>query len=393
MHEGKIKMPVLFTEKENCCGCSACFAICTKQAIQMKEDFAGYLYPEINTDLCIECNLCEKVCPLKHEVTNDEFVKKVFGVKNKNTDERMRSSSGSVFIEAAKYVLGQRGIVYGVKMLPDLKVEFGRARTLEEARAFQGSKYVQSIKGESYKNVKEDLQKGKTVLFTGTPCEVAGLKKYLGKAYDNLYAIDIICHGVPSQQLLYKCIKEQEVRHKSKLKEMIFRDKKYGWRHQEISMVFENDKNYHSPIWEDEFYRLFTGNYILRDSCYSCRYSNMNRVGDITIGDFWNINNVDETFEDFLGVSSVLVNTEKGEYLFNQILNKFDGFECSLEDVKQQNLVRPSLKPEDYDSFQNDLKEKGMSYSMKKYGSMGKLEKIRRFVSPLKKKVMKIISK
>ena len=305
-------MQVLFTEKENCCGCSACFAICTKRAIQMKEDFKGYLYPEINTDLCIECNLCEKVCPLKHEVTNDKFVKKAFGVKNKNTDERMRSSSGSVFIEAAKYILGQSGIVYGVKMQPDLKVEFDRAGTLEEARAFQGSKYVQSIKGESYKNVKEDLQKGKTVLFTGTPCEVAGLKKYLGKAYDNLYAIDIICHGVPSQQFLDNYMKGQEMRHKSKLREMIFRDKKYGWRHQKISMVFENDKNYHLPIWEDEFYRLFTGNYILRDSCYSCRYSNMNRVGDITIGDFWNINNVDETFEDSLGVSSVLVNTERG---------------------------------------------------------------------------------
>ena len=163
--------------------------------------------------------------------------------------------------------MGKGGVIYGVKMSSDLNVQFGRAEILEKARMFQGSKYVQSVKKTIFKNVKEDLLNEKKVLYT----------------------IDIICHGVPSQKLLHRCIKEQEIKHCSKIKGMTFRDKNYGWRNQEINMVFENGKNYHSPIWKDEFYRLFTSNYILRDSCYSCHYSNIRRPGDITIGDFWNI--------------------------------------------------------------------------------------------------------
>lgn len=244
-----------------------------------------------------------------------------------------------------------------------------------------------------FKNVKEDLLNEKKVLFTGTPCEVAGLKKYLGKEFGNLYTIDIICHGVPSQKLLHRCIKEQEIKHCSKIKGMTFRDKNYGWRNQEINMVFENGKNYHSPIWKDEFYRLFTSNYILRDSCYSCHYSNIRRPGDIMIGDFWNIKNVDESFEDFLGISSVLINSKKGEELFGKIKEYFEWFECSLEGIMQPNLSRPSQKPEKYDCFQKDLKNKGMNYCMKKYGSMRFGEKVRRYLSPLKYSILKIIQK
>lgn len=386
-------MPVLFTENKDCCGCSACHTICPKQAIQMKEDFKGYLYPMINSALCVECGLCTNVCPLKHESGEEYFDKKAFGVKNKNKNERLRSSSGSVFIEAAKYVLGKGGVIYGVKMSSDLNVQFGRAEILEKARMFQGSKYVQSVKKTIFKNVKEDLLNEKKVLFTGTPCEVAGLKKYLGKEFGNLYTIDIICHGVPSQKLLHRCIKEQEIKHCSKIKGMTFRDKNYGWRNQEINMVFENGKNYHSPIWKDEFYRLFTSNYILRDSCYSCHYSNIRRPGDITIGDFWNIKNVDESFEDFLGISSVLINSKKGEELFGKIKEYFEWFECSLEGIMQPNLSRPSQKPEKYDCFQKDLKNKGMNYCMKKYGSMRFGEKVRRYLSPLKYSILKIIQK
>ncbi len=386
-------MRALFVEKKECCGCSACLNICPKQAIQMKEDFKGYLYPQIDKSLCVGCNLCEKVCPLKHEVKKNNFTARAFGMKNKDANERRKSSSGSVFIEAAKYILDQGGIVYGVRMSSRFQVEFGRATSLKEAREFQGSKYVQSIKADNYKMVKKDLEKGKFVLFTGTPCEIGGLKKYLGKEYDKLYTLDIICHGVPSQKLLQKCIAEREEKNHAKIKEMTFRDKTYGWRHQEINMTFENNKNYHAPIWEDEFYRLFTSNYILRESCYSCCYANMERVGDMTIGDFWNIKNVYEAFEDNLGVSSLLINSEKGKDLFDRIRENFESFECSLDDIEQTNLKRPSLKPEDYESFQRDYQKKGMSYCLRRYGKMGKVEMIKRFLSPMKKKLMDIVKK
>lgn len=385
-------MPELFIEKEDCCGCSACFNICPRKAIQMQEDaIAGFLYPQINTSLCVECNLCQKVCPLKKKTEIETFLQKAYGVKNRSKTERLQSSSGGVFIEAAKYIIEQGGVVYGVKMFPDLSVKCERATILEDARAFQGSKYVQSIKGDSYYRVKKDLQAGKKVLYTGTPCEVAGLKSYLNKHYGNLYTIDIICHGVPSQSLFLKYIVNQEKIYQSKIKEMTFRDKQYGWRNQEMKILFENGKVYHNHTWDDVFYRMFLFNYILRESCYSCHYSNMNRVGDITIGDFWNIKNAKEEFEDTLGVSSVLINSPKGEKLFDEIKNQFDHFECTLDDIIQHNLKEPSLKPKDYEMFQSILEKKGIYCCMKKYGQMGLGERIRRGLSPIKKKVEDII--
>lgn len=386
-------MPKLFTKNEDCCGCSACVNACPKNAIQMREDDKGFLYPHIDPALCIECNLCEKVCPLKHVASKDSFQQKAYGMKNKDNNERKNSSSGSVFIEVAKSILSKQGSVYGVQMEADFRVDFGRAVTLEEARRFQGSKYVQSIKGETFKAVKQDLTEGKAVLFTGTPCEVSGLKKYLGKDYDNLFTIDIICHGVPSQKLMAKSIEAKEKEYKSSIMNLKFRDKNYGWRNQEVTMTFENQKVYHAPIWEDQFYRLFTSNYILRDSCYSCHFANMKRQGDMTIGDYWNIKNVNESFEDNLGVSSVIVNTQKGQSLFDDIKNNFEIFDCSLEDVVQKNLQHPSPKPENFDVFQHDYETNGMNYCLDKYGKMGKGERIRRLLSPIKQKVVHLLKK
>lgn len=384
-------MPELFKNKEDCCGCTACLSACPKNAIQMVEDEKGYLYPTIDKNLCIGCNICEKVCPLKIENNKLSFTQAAYGVKNKDNEERNRSSSGSVFIEIAKAVLSENGVVFGVEMDSNFIVYHSWANTLEESRKFQGSKYVQSIKGNAYSKVKEYLMDGKKVLFTGTPCEVAGLKKYLGKDYNNLLTIDIICHGVPSQKLLQKFINKKEKDFKSKIKSLTFRDKKFGWRNQEIHINFENDKDYHAPIWEDEFYRLFTSNYILRESCYVCHFANMNRPGDITIGDFWNIKNVKEDFEDTLGISSILVNTEKGADLFDSIKSDFNYFNCDFNEITQPNLQHPSIKPENFEEFKKDFESQGLDYCLKKYGEMGVMEKVKRFLSPLTKRVKKLM--
>ena len=233
--------------------------------------------------------------------------------------------------------------------------------------------------------VQKDLKEGKEVLFTGTPCEVAGLKKYLRKEYDNLYTLDLICHGVPSMKLFQACLKEKEKI--SKVEEIRFRDKEYGWRNQELYIKLKNGTIYHAPICGDNFYRLFTSNYILRDSCYTCKFANMERQGDITIGDFWNIKNVNTEFEDKLGVSSIIINTKKGKYLFESLKNTFEVIECSLNDINQPNLNHPSSRPERYEEFQKDCLEKGFDYCLKKYGTMKLSEKIRRKLSPIKQKL------
>ena len=203
-------MEKLYINKEDCCGCSACLSICPKHAIYMKHDEKGYLYPEIRKDSCVNCGLCEKVCPLKDKEKNKKFEKIAYGVKNKDEHERAKSSSGGVFVEVAKYILNNDGVVYGVEMNNDFQVKHGRATTIEDARKFQGSKYVQSDKHSIFCMVQKDLKEGKEVLFTGTPCEVAGLKKYLRKEYDNLYTLDLICHGVPSSELLNAFLKGKE---------------------------------------------------------------------------------------------------------------------------------------------------------------------------------------
>lgn len=216
---------------------------------------------------------------------------------------------------------------------------------------------------------------------------VSCLKKYLRKEYDNLYTLDLICHGVPSSELLNAFLKGKEKLYSSQITELKFREKAYGWRNQELYIKFENGRIYHAPIWVDNFYRLFTNNYILRDSCYSCKFSSMERQGDITIGDFWNIKNANETFEDKLGVSSVIINSEKGKKIFETVKNEFDIIECSLNDINQKNLNSPSPKPVHYEDFQRLIAEKGFEYCLKKYGSMKMLEKIRRALSPVKQRL------
>ena len=182
-------------------------------------------------------------------------------------------------------------------------------------------------------------------------------------------------------------LKGKEKLYSSQITELKFREKAYGWRNQELYIKFENGRIYHAPIWVDNFYRLFTNNYILRDSCYSCKFSRMERQGDITIGDFWNIKNANETFEDKLGVSSVIINSEKGKKIFETVKNEFDIIECSLNDINQKNLNSPSPKPVHYEDFQRLIAEKGFEYCLKKYGSMKMLEKIRRALSPVKQRL------
>lgn len=381
----------LFESANQCCGCTACYSACPKSAIELCQDEKGYWYPSINHEKCIECRRCEAVCPFKHasaDLLNN--VKAVYGLKNKSNKERMRGSSGSVYIELAKYVLRRDGVVYGVRKDACYGARHERATSLSEARQFQGSKYVQSYKGEIFDSIRKDLQADRFVLFTGTPCEVSGLKRFLSRDYDNLLTVDIICHGTPSGKAFLEYINELEHENSSTIEEIKFRNKEFGWRNQELSIRFTNGNLYHNPIWIDELYRLFTGNYLLRDSCYVCPFATSSRTGDITIGDFWNINNVMPEFEDELGVSSVLVNSNKGKNALESIISAFYCFPSSLQECTQHNLVAPSRKPEDYDAFIADWREKGFPYCVRKYGAMTLGERLRRLLSPVKKALTRL---
>ena len=387
-------MVSLFKNSSECCGCSACASCCPKNAIRMVSDECGYLYPEVQHSLCVDCGACLRVCPFSTEVSIDaSFERKAWAVKNRSDGERVSSSSGAVFIELAKDVIARSGVVYGVRQDDDHAAVHDRAETLAEARLFQGSKYVQSNKSDTFKSVKSDLIAGRLVLFSGTPCEVAGLRQYLGRLSDNLITVDIICHGTPGSRYLEEHFDNLEKKYHSKIKKMTYRNKEYGWRNQEIWIQFENGSVYHCPIWEDEFYRLFTGNYLLRDSCYSCPFASLDRPGDITIGDFWNIGNAAPEFEDSLGVSSVFLNTLKGLDLFTGVLDRFDVRPVSVSDCLQRNLQAPSPKPSDYDQFRDDLTKRGFEYCKKKYGSMGMGERLRRLLSPAKSAIKMIVGR
>lgn len=309
--------------RKKCCGCSACVTVCPKSCITMVESSEGFLYPQKDSTSCIECNLCEKVCPIGIEKKiQEENHLKVYACIN-NTDEiRMNSSSGGVFFLLAEYILDKNGKVYGAVFDKDWSVCHIGVDNIEELEKIQGSKYLQSDKKYIFKEVKKDLETGKKVLFSGTPCEVAGLRNYLGKEYENLYCADVVCHGVPSPKVWQKylqyiekmvkkpCDRESTPSHRSKTD---------GWSRFSVSIPLGHDTEYLQEHDKDLYMRTFLKDIILRPSCYECQCKPSINISDISLADFWGVENVLPDFYDDKGTSLVLINTEKGNKLFREI--------------------------------------------------------------------------
>ena len=330
-------------DKAECCGCTACASICPNDAIAMESDTLGFKYPKVDLDRCISCGLCVKVCAFNDNYDKSLNLKKpeIYAARHKDIHEIETSRSGAVFIAISDYILENGGIVYGVGYKDHFKVAHKRATTKEERNEFKGSKYVQSDLDGIFRQVKEDLKKSYTVLFSGTPCQTAGLNSYIGKKLrENLVLVDIVCHGVPSPNIWRDYIVYIEKKYKSKVVKVNFRDKsRIGWAGHIESFVFENGNKIESKIYTDLFYK----NIMLRPSCGNCHYTNFKRPSDITLADFWGWEKTDKDINaDNKGVSLCVLNTQKGFNIFNLIKVHINVVPVQIKDCLQPNLLHPT---------------------------------------------------
>lgn len=332
--------------EEKCTGCMACYNACPVNAIELVENSEGFTYPKINLEKCIHCNKCRKVC----QARNSELINKkkediiCYGAKNKDEEICKQSTSGGVFTSLATEVLKNKGIVYGAEM-ENYKVSHVRITKKNEIGRIRGSKYSQSHMNDIYKQVKKDLDSKKEVLFSGTPCQILGLSKYLDKKYNNLTLVSVICHGVLNEKLLQKRIKEYEEKYDTKMNKVYFRSKVNGWDPSRIE--YQSDRiDKALTFQEDPMMELYVNNFILRDSCYSCPAKGIEKnPADIILGDFWGIYHINQEFYDKKGVSSVILKTKKGKELFDKVKENFDLMDTTLDVIKTYNpslVVSPS---------------------------------------------------
>ena len=327
-------------DKELCSGCTACKNICPKEAIEMVPDEEGFLYPKVNKEKCIKCGKCKKVCP----VLNKEKKAKIqsgYVLNNKDLDIRSNSTSGGAFSPIAEFVLEKNGVVFGAAFDENFKVIHQKAETKEELKKFRGSKYVQSDLKNTFKEVKDLLDKKVLVCYSGTPCQIEGLKNFLQKDYEQLITVDVVCHAVPSPLVLKKYlsyIKNTKL-HNEEIKQIIFRDKsKYGYKYSVMTVESENYK-YSNGVETDPYLRAFFGDLSDRPSCYNCAFKKLYHESDFTIWDCFIAENFDKKLDDDKGTSRILINTKKGHIVFNKIKKKFNYTEIQVDkltkDVKE----------------------------------------------------------
>lgn len=310
---------ITITDKSNCMGCSACYAICPKHCITMCPDVEGYLYPSVNINSCINCGACENVCPINKDIPTKDKQTIAFAVQNKNDVIRKESASGGAFSAFATTILNKGGIVFGGCFDENFKVHHDSVHTQDDLKKLRCSKYVQSDMRNTFANVKTYLTQGRLVLFSGTPCQVSGLKSYLKKNYDNLITLDLVCRGVPSPGLWEKYLKWNSVKEKSKITYVSFRDKYFGYAGSTMAIGFENGKIKYQNQGIQFFKYTFFQNLNNRPSCFNCHFKTIQRNTDITLFDCWHVNKFDKSMDDDYGTTMVLLHTEKGMNLFNEI--------------------------------------------------------------------------
>lgn len=343
-------------KEENCCGCGACVQICPQKCISFIENDRGFLIPKINKEKCINCGLCKKSCPELAKEMNFNEVKEAYAAVIKNTEQQKKSTSGGIFYVLAENILQEGGIVFGVTWNAVDEVSHIAVKNIDDLEKISQSKYVQSNTQKTFFETKKFLDENKKVLYSGTACQIAGLKKFLLKDYQNLYTVEVACHGVPSPGLFKKYIRWREKRENSRIIEYFFRnrDKHPGGEHYKAKAKFENGKIKYYSIRKDPYYSAFLNGVTLRETCYECKYKKKKRIADITLCDFWGIEKEKRSFPAYFGCSAVLLNSEKAEKIFENITEKiiFERTDEKLIYLHNNSLIN-SCKKNNKNIFEN----------------------------------------
>lgn len=351
---------------KECCGCRACENICPIKCIEVIENKEGYLLPRIDKTRCINCDLCSKVCPFKNFNLKESIEGKVIYSKNDNIREL--GSSGGIFPELANYVIKQNGIVYGAGFNKNLELEIMEISNFKDIKILSKSKYLQANMKDNYLKIKKELDEDKLILFVSTPCYIQALKNFLNREYSNLIVVDLVCHGVPNQKL-FNSNREWYLKKGINISEYEFR---YKGSKLNSSRVFKLKTNEGEKIGvniEEPYYYLFSKYISLRESCYNCKFATFKRCSDITIGDFHNTKILGSDDERLRGVSSLLINTEKGKKIFENIKENFNFYNIELEKIiySNGNLYKPTSSKE-AEKFREDMKKLSYEELIKKYG-------------------------
>ena len=332
---------MILADSKLCTGCTACANICPNGCITMTFNAYGFCFPEIDSESCVECGACRSACPVLNR--NNEHSEKTaaYAAFSNNTEIREESSSGGIFTELAAEIIKRGGVVYGAAYDESFRVFHRCAQTLEETAPLRGAKYAQSELGESFSSIRKRLKNGQSVLFSGTPCQIAGLKAFLKHDYENLFCVDLVCHGVPSPMVWEKYVRYRAASDCNGVmpQSVNLRCKSSGWSRYSYSVDFSygNSMRYLRKNGDDPFMKLFVNDYILRESCGFCREKGYNRKSDITLGDFWGIWDIAPEMDDNRGTSLLLTHSKKGESLLKSVRDRIEIKQVSPEETSRMN--------------------------------------------------------
>lgn len=360
---------IQITDKKLCCGCHGCAQECPKQCIEMMADAEGFFYPKVDESRCIRCGLCEKVCPVlqvKAEDTSQQVA--AVAARNLNDGIRQQSSSGGVFTLLAEQIIAEGGVVFGAVWREDYRaVEHIAVRTEAGLAKLRSSKYLQSTIGTCYAQAKESLNRGEAVLFSGTPCQIEGLRRFLGKDYPRLLCVDLVCHGVPAPAVWRHYLQECQEQKNSEVTAVTFRDKSTGWKSYCVTMDFANGEKQSLPVSGEPYMRAFLSNACLRPSCHDCRFKKRNRESDLTLADFWGIEEVCPDMDDNRGTSLVLIHTPAGYAAMTAIRDRILSEPVDVSAALRQNpsAVVSSAVHENREAFLRSLESTAFPSAVK----------------------------
>lgn len=351
-------MKSVIEDTSKCTGCQACFNVCAKNAIEMKYDGEGFLFPQIDESKCVNCHLCQKVCPAVNTQKNKKY-RASYGCFASDEKEQMESSSGGFFALLAKKIISEGGIVYGAAFDEKFNVVHASAENETELKRLRETKYVQSSTGQSFKDALKNLKAGRKVLFSGTPCQIAGLKGYLTDDYDNLICLDLICHGAASPKVWQSYVAEKIG---TDVAAISFRDKSKGIHNVYLTYKANNGGEYREKYTESKYIEGFAGGMFIRESCFICKYVGYKRCSDITIGDFWGTTE-HPGFSNNFGSSVVVLHNKKAQRYFDSISDEMKIVKTTRYNAAlwNKNMLEPTLRSDAKEIFYNNWQGKSVS--------------------------------